>query len=84
MISNYDVSIIKLSPSRQPTVPTGDDRSAASNALNAVLEATDLAGVLRDIADRFVDDAPASAAHVLDLSGAMAGTVLEWIARWPS
>jgi hypothetical protein len=68
----------------QPSVAAGDDHTAASAVLNSVLAVTDLSGDLRDIANRHVDDAPRSAAHVLDLSGAMAHTVLDWIERWPA
>lgn len=80
---NY-FSAIDLPSSLTPELPEGDDLSAASSVLNAVLDATDLSGELRDIAERFVDDAPRSATYVQALSGALARTVLDWISDWPS
>lgn len=61
-----------------------DDQSVASAVLNSVLDVTDLSDELRDIADSCIDESPESAAHVLDLSEALARTVLDWIARWPA
>jgi hypothetical protein len=75
---------IELAPALQPSVPAADDRTAASAVLSSVLDVTDLSGELQNIACRYVDDAPRSAAHVLDLQGALARTVLDWIGRWPA
>lgn len=84
MSTNSDSSTIDLAQPLQLGVPSGDDPAATSCVLNAVLDTTDLSDVLRDIVKLYVDDAPTSAAHVLDLSGALARTVLDWISRWPS
>lgn len=68
-----------------PRVPQGDDLNTASAVLNEVLDRTaSLQDGLHDVASRHVDAAPISSIHVLDLTGAIARTVLDWIARWPS
>lgn len=68
-----------------PRLPAGDDHDAASAVLNDVL---DFIGSLQDdlhaVADQHVEAAPISSIHVLDLRAAVARTVLDWAARWPS
>jgi hypothetical protein len=76
-------STVDLAPALRPSVPAADDPTAASSVLNSVLDLTELSAQLREIANRYVDDGPRSAAHVLDLSGTLARAVLDWIARRP-
>nr|WP_090344910.1 hypothetical protein [Mycolicibacterium malmesburyense]CRL76786.1 hypothetical protein CPGR_04090 [Mycolicibacterium malmesburyense] len=78
-------SIIDRTEQIRPAVPGGDDRHEASAVLNQVLARTEaLHNELQAIVNRHGDNAPASSQHVLDLTSAIAGTVLDWIERWPS
>jgi hypothetical protein len=78
------ISTINHAQDARPTVHLGDDRQHASAVLNQVLQRTlALQDELRAIANRHVDDAPASYEHVLDLTGVLASAVLDWIQRWP-
>lgn len=83
MTISKQTSSIEFVPALRPRVPSADDATAASGLLNSVLDVTNLSAQLRDIANRYVDDAPQSAAHVLDLSRTLARVLLEWIERWP-
>jgi hypothetical protein len=85
MTTSPDVTVISLAKRPRPRVPLGDDRNDASAVLNQVLERTTaLCRDLQAIANRHADEAAASSEHVLVLTGAIAGTVLDWIEGWPS
>ncbi|MEH3138773.1 MAG: hypothetical protein PGN37_01075 [Mycobacterium kyogaense] len=45
---------------------------------------TELQDDLHIITNRHIDAAPGSSVHVLDLTAAVARTVLDWIGRWPA
>lgn len=78
-------STIDLAVELRLTMPEGDDRTATSTVLNAVLErAMAMQDDLLGIGNTHLDEAPASSQHILDLNVAMARTVLDWIERWPS
>lgn len=85
MSKHRQYSTVGLTESLQPMLSGQDNLDAASKVLNDVLEHTAaLSDHLRAIANRHVDTAPASSAHVVNLSGAIARTVLDWIGQWPS
>lgn len=68
-----------------PLVPKGDSLDAASAVLDDVLDRiSSLQDDLLAVATQHVDAAPASSVHVLDLTAAIARTVLGWIERWPA
>ncbi|MHA3019617.1 hypothetical protein ACXPWS_05025 [Mycobacterium sp. BMJ-28] len=66
-------------------VPAGDDSEVTSALLSQVLERQfAFTDELRVIANRHVDQAPASCLHVTELTAILARAVLDWIQDWPT
>ena len=84
-MSESSTSRLDLADELKPTVPTTDDKDAASELLNYVLVRTlRMNHDIRGHADQRYDQAPASSRHVLDLNAEISSVVLDWIRRWPS
>lgn len=83
-MTHPQTAVFDLAPKYRPT-PASDHVHEANAVLNQVLQSTlALVGALHAIANRHFDGAPASSEHVLQLTTALAHTVLDWIERWPS
>lgn len=68
-----------------PAAPAHEDQREATALLDQVLRRQVIAlDELRSIADRHVDRAPVSSAHVSKLAAILSKAVLDWIQDWPT
>jgi hypothetical protein len=80
-----DMPPVYLPLAIRPDVPTSDEHSAANAVLCAVLDRTRIwHDHLAAIGNQYINAAPTSSQHVLDLDAIIARAVLDWIVAWPS